>query len=384
MIVTSSAIRTWNRCRKEYSFRYVECIVPTEKRSQLAIGSAVHAGLESLWRGNPVEQALALTEQAMQGMDVYLIAQAMAMVSVYAERYPYLAQNWIEVSPEVEFAFQVGHFERRFQASGSGVLSSENSWTYWPPSTSKEPILLAGKIDVLATQESGRHVIYEHKTTSESLDAPIYWARLRMDLQCAIYTLAGSFLVGKLIDEVIYDVLKKPTVKPHRATPVEQRKYTKAKTAKCHACIGGLPTCAVCHGAGVVITSPSRLYQGQTEEGEDPSAYAKRCVEQLSQQDFYRRALVPLRVEHLRKCAEEIVTIAKEMASAPATPNYDACFRMGHPCPYFPICSNAELPGQFERRMPYEELPGLQKELQRYDDPKLLLNTGATTKEERA
>ena len=95
------------------------------------------------------------------------------MVTVYSEQWHSKLAAFDIIEAEREFAFP--------------LLNPETSA---PSRTFAE----AGKIDVLARhRESGRLVVIEHKTTSDSVasDSP-YWDRLRLDPQISQYFLAAA------------------------------------------------------------------------------------------------------------------------------------------------------------------------------------------------
>ncbi|MCH7891501.1 MAG: hypothetical protein IH921_08360, partial [Gemmatimonadetes bacterium] len=73
---------------------------------------------------------------------------------------------------------------------------------------------LAGKIDRIVKLPEGPLAIQEYKTTGRSLglDGEL-WQRLRFDQQIGIYFLAAKTL-GHPVTEILYDVTRKPTLKP--------------------------------------------------------------------------------------------------------------------------------------------------------------------------
>ena len=102
------------------------------------------------------------------------------------------------------------------------VLSVEEEFTFplLNPETESpsKTFVEAGKIDgVLRHKTSGAIKVLEHKTTSESVDpASDYWARLAMDGQISKYVLA-VMQGGHDVRTVVYDVAKKPGIRPLRA-----------------------------------------------------------------------------------------------------------------------------------------------------------------------
>lgn len=102
------------------------------------------------------------------------------------------------------------------------VLSVELEFTFplLNPETESpsKTFVEAGKIDgVLKHRASGAIKVLEHKTTSESVEPESdYWARLAMDGQISKYVLA-VMQGGQDVRSVVYDVAKKPGIRPLRA-----------------------------------------------------------------------------------------------------------------------------------------------------------------------
>src|SRR5262249_11178404 len=86
----------------------------------------------------------------------------------------------------------------------------------------------AGKLDVLATDTSTREtVIVEHKTSGEDISpGSPYWVRRELDGQVSGY-FRGAEALGYAPASCLYDVLGKPKLRPCKATPVEDRRFTK-------------------------------------------------------------------------------------------------------------------------------------------------------------
>jgi len=82
---------------------------------------------------------------------------------------------------------------------------------------------LSGKIDRLVRLPGGNLVIWECKTTSEDLDAgSAFWRRLRLEAQPSVYVLAAREL-GYDVTGVIFDVIRKPAIRPRQLTQSETR-----------------------------------------------------------------------------------------------------------------------------------------------------------------
>ena len=87
---------------------------------------------------------------------------------------------------------------------------------------------LSGKIDALAKEKAtGKVVIVEHKTTGQDIGpGSDYWRKLPIDGQVSGYY-CGAEALGHQASTCLYDVIRKPTIKPLKATPEDKRKYNK-------------------------------------------------------------------------------------------------------------------------------------------------------------
>jgi len=173
--------------------------------------------------------------------------------------------------------------------------------------------------------------LMEHKTTSADLSpGATYWTRLRMNGQVSLYYDGAAFLGYGDVEGCIYDVIKKPTLKPLEATPKDKRRYRKSDGA---------------------------LYSGQRENDETPGEFRQRLVEELARRPdaYYRRAHVIRLDSELDAARWDVWNAARRIARSWGTyapRNPDACFTYRAPCEYFAVCSGAaslDDDGQFTR-----------------------------------
>lgn len=181
-------------------------------------------------------------------------------------------------------------------------------------------------------------VVVEHKTTSADITpGSPYWRRLALDAQVSLY-LGGA---GSLL----YDVIKKPSLRPLRATPVEARRYTKAGT----------------------------LYAAQREHDETPDAYEARLLADIAQHPdaYYQRGTVVRTEEEAQEAGRDVWMTARmirESRYLDAWPrNPSACDAYGRTCDYWPVCSGtASIDDDVLYRdagAQHEELPGVRHSL---------------------
>jgi hypothetical protein len=294
--ITTSEARTWLRCREEHRWRYVERLLPVGPlATALAFGSAVHAGLEGWWRSMGLQHEQAIEDAVRVGAELGLDEYQQVMVRVMLERYH---RFW----RDEQWYWQVVGVEEEFIAERRGYL-------------------LAGKVDALVELNEGprRRYVVEHKTTSEDIGPGMpYWRRLSIDMQ------VSNYLIATGAQGCIYDVLRKPKLTPHRATPWMNRKYRK-------------------DGA---------LYAGQHAEDESLDAWKARLLEAYEDSSpgtWFRREIITRLDGELVRAGQDIDAIGREIAAQKADPkpqprNTEACTRYGRPCEYQGLCYGEETP----------------------------------------
>lgn len=292
-IVTNSSISTYRRCPREYEIAYVHGYRPAEDAEALRFGSAWHLGLEQLWLGRGLATTLEVATAPIA--DPYERAKLEVMLRGYEARWDVTGSLHAGVHTVVGV-------EREFRAPLVNPETGAASRTYE----------LGGKLDVLLD-----NAIVEHKTTSEELGfGSPYWEALAISSQVSTYY-AGARALGHEVRECIYDVARKPALRPLRATPEESRKYTK----------------------------DGRLYASQRDTDETPEEYALRLAEAIAAEPdrhYQRGTVVRLEAEE-REHARDVWLVTQSMREAQrlgAYPrNSDACRRYGRMCAYFGVCT---------------------------------------------
>jgi hypothetical protein len=209
-LLTHSRLACAKMCLRKYYGRYVCLLARQAEAKALRQGKAIHAGLAAWGEGKDEEEAISIgiagydeTPEWANAYDWEVERQTVAcLLAGYFARY---ARPVVLV---VEQAFEIPLVNPE----------TEHASRNWA---------LAGKIDGVVRLSDGRLAIIEHKSASESIDPMSnYWARLRHDSQISIYFDAARTL-GIEVEYVLYDVIRKPSIAPHKATPVENRKYKK-------------------------------------------------------------------------------------------------------------------------------------------------------------
>lgn len=181
--VSHSSLRTFQTCPQKYVYTYHDKRVPNSFSPALQVGSFVHEALDRWWVGG-MELALQwMTENATELSDVE-VAKVVAMI-----------ENYNPPKDDLELIENEAEFEMSVRNPANGKIV--RGWR------------VIGYADGLFRRKStGKLVVRECKTTaSEILGFGPYWQRLSIDAQVGMYALAFG------VDEVIYDVLRKPQLK---------------------------------------------------------------------------------------------------------------------------------------------------------------------------
>ena len=198
--LTNSQRNTFARCHRAYKFSYVDLMRPVATKDALAFGTAFHALLEQYWSGKEI---------VLEGDESdYTLWTLKALMDGYISKWQVSDSDKYE-----HVAAEVG-FEAPLMNPETGGTSK--TW------------VLAGKIDAIAREKAtGKMVIVEHKTTGQDIGpGSDYWRKIPIDGQVSGYYV-GAQANGYEVSNCLYDVIRKPTIKPLKATPPEKRKYNK-------------------------------------------------------------------------------------------------------------------------------------------------------------
>ena len=283
--LSQSGVRTFRRCPREYQLANVQRIESVERSKALRIGSYYHQLLEHDAVGAPAPSA--------DGLDPFDAAMAEELFAAHKAR-------WADDGLKILAA------EIPFRASIVNPETGRPSRLY----------ALQGVLDGLGLRD-GLTFVVERKTTSQPIEVgSIYWQKLALDAQVSAYYL-GAKALGRACHGVIYDVARKPRLKPLKATPVENRKFTKA----------------------------GELYSAQRDRDETVDEFRSRVRENIVEnvETIYARARVVRFESEERTAALDLYQTTKAIHFAVTKDlwprNPDACVRFGGLCPYWDICT---------------------------------------------
>ena len=331
-VLSNSEMRCYRRCVLEHDFSYRQRVRPLARPDALRFGTLVHIGLEVWWK--TVDLAAAIEAMRRAESDPFELAKAEALLVGYHARW--------EGEPLAVLAVEA-QFECELVNPKTGRASKTRR--------------LGGKLDAVAQRDDGVWIV-EHKTTSEDVEAGSpYWQRLRLDSQVSTY-FAGAKALGYDVRGCIYDVVRKPTLKPYKATPLEERKYTAEKSRACAECkkktrtaaphVEDVDGVAVPCVDGRIVTDPGgRLYANMRDRDETADEYRERLLADIAEKPerYYVRGEVVRTEDDERAGAADAWMIAQSMHEAERLGRYprnvDACVRYGRTCDYFDVCTGA-------------------------------------------
>jgi len=274
--ITSSEARCRRRCPRLHHLQYQQLYRPAKVSAALASGTVWH-----LWReGKPG-----------QVDDPYENAKLEAMNALYPSR------DYEVLGVEVSF---------RIPLLNPATMRASRTWE------------IAGVIDKIV-RIGGLVFVLDHKTSGENITpGSRFWQRLALDTQMSVYVMAAEAM-GYDIAGFYYDVVGKPGIKPHKATPEEKRKTKK----------------------------DGSYYASVRLEDETPQEYGQRCLEaiQAEPERYYQLQDYARTEGQLRDCMADLWAQALEIHSSSRAGlhprNPEACMQYGE-CPFWAHCAYGE------------------------------------------
>jgi hypothetical protein len=374
-LFTNSRATCFRRCQQEHQFAYEDQYRPRVKSRPLSFGKTLHAGIEE-WRlavkeGKGVDESLAVALAGIiatvAGLGPDADFDEFEAVKCDELMRGYHARWWHHDISELTYLAVEPKFEAPMINPETGYPS--RTW------------ILAGAIDGIAEIDTRAWNVETKTTSSDISPGSDYWQRLRIDGQVSQYY-AGATALGHEIWGCIYDVIKKPTLKPLKATPEENRKFTKGKGCKeCGGSAGGKKgvvrgsgkqceegdvngeTCFECGGSG--WKEAPRLHANMRDRDETPDEYRARLRASILEDPnaYYARGEVVRLEDDLQRYQLDTWRTGKmirdvQLNGSPSR-NPDACVRYGRFCSYWDVCTGvADIndPSRFTKTGKHPEL----------------------------
>ncbi len=284
-LLTQSRLATLRQCPRKHWYRYEVGLARATTANYLRIGKAFHRGLELRGLGATQEAAIAdalLPYSAPPpGVDEHEYAVERETVAHLLAGYYWRYENDELAVQQTELQF---HIPLVNPDSARASAAHE----------------LAGKIDAIVRLPDGRLALLEYKTAGEDIGPESdYWLRLRGDAQISTYMIAARAL-GYDIATVMYDVTRKPTIRP-RQIPLTDA--------------DGLKIVLDAAGARVLTKQGKPRQTGDTELGymlqtrpETPEEFGRRLLADIADRPdyYYQRREVPRLDDDLAECRVEL------------------------------------------------------------------------------
>lgn len=294
-LLTHSRAMCAAKCLRMHQLRYELLLEAETQRESLRIGVLYHGALERSTNGAD-DQGVAdwVRASAFNAFEAELVLRMWM-----AHRWYYQGDGFEVVENEQVFEVPIRNPE-----SGRATPNWKN----------------AGKRDRVLRLRDARLALQEYKTTTDDISpGSDYWLRLRLDQQVSRYVLAARE-AGHDIRTVVYDVTRRPQLRPLKATPIEDRKFTKAGT----------------------------LYANQRLLDETPSEYGDRVQAAIVEapEKHFQRHEIARTDDDIREFEQELWDTQKLLSDCRRHDrwyrNANAC-TMPWRCDYLSICAEPDL-----------------------------------------
>lgn len=335
-LLTHSRQDCFKTCRKKHWFAYEERIRPETDAKALRQGSAFHDAVEQVAKGKSFEDGCEAIHKRYESRPEH-----------------FDKQEW-DYECETVLRIFAGYCWR-WADSGIEYIAAEQSYELplINPATGKPTPLFkrAGKVDGIIKLSDGRLAVIEHKLLGDDIGPESdLWRLMRMSHQVSGYVTACRDL-GYEIDTVLYDVARKPTIKPTKVPILDD-----------------LGAKIVLNESGTRVVNANKEWRqtgdkdkGYTlqERAMTPDEWGEKLNDDIAKRpDFYfQRVEVPRLDDDLEEYKQELWDIQLTIRDAQKndrhyrTVNKNSC---GF-CSYFNLCSNRgfdhrkELPEGFVR-----------------------------------
>lgn len=308
LVLSASSISTFQTCKRRYYYEKIMDMRPVETTDALAFGSAIHRGLERIFR--------AMKEYRDHGHDGYC-----------REFHEETVNDAILAATEVDLTEQdrikvevllVKYAERYLEEDMRNLavvgVEKHNKATIVNPESGKQMrnVFVLGYCDAIVLDCDGTALsVVEHKTTSAMNDD--YFEHASIDLQVHMYADIASRCMGDDVKQVIYDVIQKPRHEMAVGETDEEFETRKA-ASKC----------------------PARC---KRKEAETPSDFRAR-LETAVTEDYFRHEYIPIDPDMLAEFRRELWETAHEISGCKCYSKSTCnCMKWGR-CPFMDACRN--------------------------------------------
>ena len=191
--ITASRMNTLLMCHRKHYWQCEVGLRSDDISLALRFGSAWARAMEAYWRGKIYDDALNYALPQDVQLDKYEFAKVAALLGGYYSIYG-PSKKYGKLYPERQFG----------------------------PTDIADGFNAQGKLDGIGVNVKNQSIIIEAKTTSDSIEADSqYWVRLVFNMQLYQYYIA-ALEAGWNVVKVIYDVTKKPSIRPKEVADLDE------------------------------------------------------------------------------------------------------------------------------------------------------------------
>ena len=328
--MTNSRAKAARRCFRYHFYSYEITRRPKSSSEALRFGTLFHVALEAWWK-------CFLPKKRVTWKDPdYPLQEAISQIQGKFDESGFDGEDWrFDVMARV---LMVG-YHRLWRANMNDleVIAVEKEFTgpLVNPATgaASRTFEIGGKIDAMVRDTDGDVYLVEHKTSSQDInEGSDYRERLRMDSQISAY-LSAEGPLGFDLDGCLYDIVRKPSMKPYKATPEEDRKYT-TKDSKLK---------------DGTLRPAGSLYANQRARDETREEFFVRMYDHVLEEPhrYFQRPVIARSKAELTESKFDFWHMSKSIrerqlddAGVYAWPrNPDACYHWSNLCEYYRVCT---------------------------------------------
>ena len=349
IVLSASSIRMYQSCNWSFYLKYILGWRPEKEKDVFRIGghwakcqeiAALKSGglCPECVKNRFVDADCYLCEgSGTIGVDTScneIVARYLEMS--YADMPPYFNEEQWAVE-KLTLLYSFCGYKWKYPQNEYEILATEIPFSLpiIDPATGKKlpKCRLDGVVDQLwKHKQTGRIFIGEQKSTGSSLEDAGYWDALKVSGQVQTYSYALWLLwVGgalkqyglkpsdAIIVQPIYDVWKKPSIKPKKLTMADSKKFVATgeyygkKFAVQAVCAAPCPEEPAFTVDGAVVQTESGTKEGTFTIRETPEMYAERLLSDITERpDFYfARKEIPVSEVDISDFAKNCVKLVK-------------------------------------------------------------------------
>jgi hypothetical protein len=201
--ISFSQLGTFNTCKKQYYWKYIEGLLPRKFNDSLQLGTIVHEGLQRLYETGDPDMAMALIQVSLNEIDktmfkeqdfedyesMKIIAKAM-VIGAYHIFYIDDFEKYEIIELERKHSIPIRNPKSNYATGYNFEFIADG---------------------VLKERATGRYWLLEYKTASRLGDG--YFNRLKIDYQCTANIYYLEKIYGIKFSGVIYRIFKKPSIR---------------------------------------------------------------------------------------------------------------------------------------------------------------------------